>query len=122
MFKKLLVLFLGICIPLRFAITFIAKILPIKYLPIMGVLFLIFGCAFLYQFVSQTRMTGILGQYAWWSDLRAVHGFLFILFAILAFMRYRDAWKILFLDTSFGLVAFFIYHIGNGHFQKLLNS
>lgn len=121
MFKKLLVLFLGICIPLRFAITYIAKILPIKYLPIMGALFLVFGGFFLYQYFSKSRMKGILNQPVWWNNLRLIHGFLFILFAILAIKKIGEAWKILLIDTLFGLVAFVIYHIGNGDFHKLLN-
>lgn len=111
MFKlKIIGLFLGICLVLRIALTYITKIIPSKYLPIMGIIYLIFSIGFFNTYLSQSRKKGILNQPAWWDNLRPVHGGIYLIFAIAAFLKYKDAWIILLIDTIFGIIAFTVYH------------
>lgn len=46
----------------------------------------------------------------WWNDLRIIHGFLFILFAILTSLNYNNTWIILLIDTLIGISAWRIHH------------
>jgi hypothetical protein len=46
----------------------------------------------------------------WWNHLRPLHGFLFILFAVLTFLGYKNTWVILLLDTLIGLSAWLMHH------------
>ena len=119
--RKRFALFLLLCIPSRLAITALAKYIPLKYLQILGVVFLIIGLSFLYLNFFDKRKTGLEtgGNAIWWNDLRPVHGFLAIIFAILAINKIRDAWIVLLIDTIFGLVAFLAFHGLNNNFNKL---
>ena len=107
---KIIGLFVGICLVIRCVLTYIAKIIPLKYLPIMGVIYLVFAIGFFHTYISQSRTKGILNQPAWWDGMRPVHGGLFLIFAITALLKYKDAWIILLIDTILGGVAFTIYH------------
>lgn len=120
--QKRFALFLLLCIPGRLALTALAKYMPINLLPILGVVFLIIGLSFLYLNFFNKRLTGLEtgGNAIWWHDLRPVHGFLAIMFAILAIAKVRDAWIILLIDTIFGLIAFLAFHGIKNNFSKLV--
>jgi hypothetical protein len=120
--QKRFALFLLLCIPGRLALTALAKYMPINLLPILGGVFLIIGLAFLYLNFFNMRKTGLEvgGSAIWWNDLRPVHGFLAIMFAILAIAKVRDAWIILLIDTIFGLVAFLAFHGIQKNYSKLV--
>ena len=119
--QKRFLLFLLVCIPLRFIITVLAAYIPLKYLPFIGVFFIIFGIGFLYLNFFNKRLTGVEtgGDVIWWHDLRPVHGFLSLLFGILAVSKVREAWIVLLIDTIFGLLAFLAYHTINKNIFKL---
>lgn len=119
--RKRFALFLLICIPARLALTALAKYMPINLLPILGAVYLVIGVSFLYLNLFNKRKTGIEtgGNAIWWNDLRPVHGFLAIMFAILALSKVRDAWIVLAADTLFGLIAFITYHGIQKNFSKL---
>tara|TARA_B100001123_G_C14825521_1_gene834012 strand:+ start:177 stop:563 length:387 start_codon:yes stop_codon:yes gene_type:complete len=119
--RKRFALFLLLCIPARILLVYLAKYIPLKYLPIMGIIFLIIGCTFLYLNFFDKRKTGLEtgGNAIWWNDIRPVHGFLAILFGILALKKIRDAWIVLAIDVLFGLIAFLIFHGLNNNFSKL---
>jgi hypothetical protein len=119
--RKRFALFLLICLSSRIAITALAKYMSLKYLQVLGVIFLIIGLSFLYLNFFDKRKTGLEtgGNAIWWNDLRPVHGFLAIIFAILAINKIRDAWIVLLIDTIFGLVAFLAFHGLNNNFNKL---
>lgn len=110
--KRFLLFLLG-CIPLRFLLTYTASFIPrvpnVKY---MGIPAAMIGVSFFYLFFSGSRKTGpeVFGGKIWWNNLRVVHGFLFIMFAIHALMEWKYSWIFLFSDTMIGLIAFFIYH------------
>lgn len=119
--QKRFLLFLLLCIPARLVITAVAKYMPLKYLPILGAIFIIIGVAFLYLNLFNKRLTGLEtgGDVIWWNDLRPVHGFLAILFGILAISKVRDAWIVLLIDTIFGFVSFITFHSINKNITKL---
>ncbi len=119
--QKRFLLFLLLCIPARLIITALAKYIPLKYLPLMGIVFAVIGVSFLYLNMFNKRMTGVEtgGDVIWWHDLRPVHGFLALIFAILAISKVRDAWVVLLIDTLFGLVSFLAYHIITKNIFKL---
>ena len=119
--QKRFLLFLLLCIPARLVITAVAKYMPLKYLPILGAIFIIIGVSFLYLNLFNKRLTGLEtgGDVIWWNDLRPVHGFLAILFGILAMSKVRDAWVVLLIDTIFGFVSFITYHSINKNITKL---
>jgi len=116
--QKRLLLFLGGCIPARLALTAIAKYLPLKYLPFLGILTLIIAIGFLYLYFTGKRTTGPETQGApiWWMKFRIIHGLMYLLFSLLAFNYIRNAYRILFADTILGLVIFLIHHYQAGDF------
>ncbi len=84
----------------------------IEYLPMMGYFALVPAIGFLYIYITGSRKTGpeVIGDKIWWNDLRPVHGFLYLLFAINAFEKNPDSWIILMLDVIIGLIAFLHFH------------
>ena len=119
--QKRFLLFLLLCIPARLGLTALAKFIPLKFLPVMGVIYLVIGASFLYLNLFNKRLTGVEtgGNVIWWNDLRPLHGFLAIIFAILAISKVRDAWIVLLIDTLIGLIAFLVYHSLNKNICKL---
>lgn len=114
--------FLVFCIPARLALVYIAWLLSFtRFLPLFGIPFLIFGLGFLYLYMFELRQTGIEtgGEAIWWHNIRPVHGFLLLLFSILAIANVKESWIVLLIDTIFGLTAFLIYHWTNNNIKKL---
>jgi hypothetical protein len=113
-------LFLGGCIPARLALTAMAKYLPLKYLPYMCLITLPIAIGFLYLYFTGKRTTGLEthGAPIWWMKFRIFHGLMYLLFSILAFKYYINAYRILFADTMFGLGLFLIHHYQAGDFTR----
>lgn len=120
--QKRFALFLIGCIGTRFLLTYLAKTVPLTYLPILGYLAVIPAFGFLIIYVMGWRTTGreVFGDKIWWNSLRPVHGILWMLFAILAIRKNQNAWIILLIDTLIGLVAFLVHHFTAGNFKKLM--
>jgi len=120
--QKRFLFFLGGCIPARLALTALAKYLSLKYLPFLGLITLSIAFGFIYLYFTGKRTTGFETQGAsiWWMKLRIIHGLMYLLFSLLAFNYYRNAYKILFADTMLGLLLFIIHHYQSGNFNKLL--
>ena len=117
--QKRFTLFLLGCIPVRFLFVYIAKNIPINYLPLTAPITLIMGLGFLYFFFTGKEKGATFNQVAWWHYLRPIHGLLYILYSYYAYKKNSDAYKILLFDVIFGLLSFFIYHISVGSFKKL---
>ena len=119
--EKRILLFLGGCIPARLALVWIAKVLPIKYLPYLGLLMLMPAFGFLYLFVTGKRKTGIetQGEPIWWTKFRLIHGLLYLSFAYAAINRNKKSYQILLLDVCLGLGIFFWHHYNVGSFSKI---
>ena len=119
--QKRFALFLGLCIPVRLAFTFLAKYIPLRFLPILGVPYLLFGLGITTIYITGSRSHGAetMGAPIWWNNLRPVHGLLYLVFAIGAFFKNRDSWILLLIDTLIGFVAFWSYHITKNNLVKL---
>lgn len=116
--QKRFLYFLGGCIPVRLALTAIAKYLPLQYLPFLGLITLSIAIGFIYLYFTGKRTIGFETQGApiWWTKFRIIHGSMYLLFSLLAFNYYRNAYKILFADTILGLLLFIIHHYQEGVF------
>jgi hypothetical protein len=103
-------LFLLGCIPFRILLAYIAFNFPSN--KIFSIIASIIGMSFFIIYVTGMRKTGIEtgGKPIWWNQWRPVHGFLYLLFAILNAMNVRNAWMILALDAIIGLIAFSIHY------------
>lgn len=110
--QKRIVLFLGLCIPSRLLIAYIAKILPSKYLPIMGILTLLPVIGWSYIYLSGIRKTGLetIGAPIWWNELRPIHAGLYFIFSLMAINKSENSYFVILTDTIIGLFAFLKYH------------
>ena len=120
--QKRFTLFLLGCITVRFLFVYIAKNIPINYLPLTAPITLIMGLGFLYFFFTGKKTGATFNQKAWWHNLRPIHGVLYILYSYYAYKKNLDAYKILLFDVILGLLSFFIYHISVGSFKKLFHT
>ncbi len=119
--QKRFVLFLCGCIPARLLIMYLAKVVSLQYLPILGYLALLPAIGFVYLYISGIRTSGpeTFGEKIWWNQLRPIHALLYILFAYNAIYKIKNAWLYLLYDVILGLVSFLIYHYLNNDFKKL---
>lgn len=107
--KTRIILFLTLCFTLRLAIAYIAKITPQKYLPYLGYLAFIPAIGFAYTYIN-TKKIGAFGQKAWWNYMRPIHSMLYLIFAILAIQKNKNAYIVPLLDTILGLIVFINHH------------
>jgi hypothetical protein len=116
--QKRLLLFLCVCIPTRLLLAATAKYLPVYYLPYMGIVTLGISLGFLYLYFTGTRRVGIETQGApiWWMKFRILHGLLYLLVSLMAFMRMKNAYVVILLDTFVGLALFLRHHYNAGDF------
>lgn len=119
--QKRFLLFLFGCIPSRLLITYLAKVSPIQYLPMLGYIALLPAIGFIYLFLSGTRKSGpeTFGDKIWWNNLRPIHALMYFLFAYNAINKVRSAWLYLLYDVLLGLVSFLVYHYINNDYAKL---
>jgi len=119
--QKRFLLFIFGCIFVRTIFVVVAKKINKKYLPYLGYLALFVGISFLNIYFFKPRSTGVevFGDKIWWNDIRIVHGFLYILFAVYAIKKESFAYIPLLIDVIFGLVMFLLYHYKMGNFSKL---
>jgi len=120
--QKRFLLFLFGCIPSRLALAYVAKIIPINYLPILGYVTLVMAIGFIYIFLTGSRKTGpeTFGEKIWWNSLRPIHALLYLIFSYYAINKIRSGWKYLLYDVILGLLSFLIFHYINGDLDKLL--
>ena len=106
-------LFLIGCIGSRLLLTYLAKKISNKNLPILGYIALLPASAFLYIYLTNSRKTGleVFGSKIWWNNLRPVHSLLYFIFAYLAIKQNKNAWKIALLDVTIGLISFIIQRL-----------
>ena len=119
--QKRFLLFLFGCIPTRLLLVYIAKIIPLDYLPILGYITLIIAVGFTYLFLSGTRTSGpeTFGDKIWWNNLRPIHALFYFIFSYYAINKIRSGWIYLLYDVIFGLTSFIIFHYINNDFKKL---
>ena len=109
---KRILLFLGLCIPARIGLVFLAKMLPNQYLPYMGAVTLIPAMAFLIIYLFDLRKTGMetFNQPIWWNQLRPVHSILYGSFSYMAYNQHKYSYIPIAIDTILGLCSFLYYH------------
>jgi len=122
--QKRFILFLFGCIPTRLALVYLAKNIPIDYLPTLGYITLIIGIGFGYIFLSGTRQTGaeVFGDKIWWNDLRPIHSLFYLIFSYYAINKMRAGWIYLLYDVILGLFSFLFFHYINNDFLKLFKK
>jgi len=105
-------MFLVGCIGTRLLFTY-AAMTYLAYLPYMGYIAALISLGFFFIYFTGIRPTGIEtgGKPIWWNHLRPIHGGLYGLFAYAAINERSDAWKFLFVDTMFGLLAYIIKRV-----------
>lgn len=119
--QKRFILFLGGCIPTRILLLYIAKNIPIHYLPILGYILLLPAIGFLYLFVTGKRQVGLetQGSPVWWQKFRSIHGILYLLFCIYAIKGISFSYIFLLIDVIIGLILFLWFHYSQNNFKKL---
>ncbi len=120
--QKRFLLFIFGCILVRSLFVYIAKTVNIQFLPYLGYLALLPVIGWVYILATNTRKIGMetFGEKIWWNKLRYIHAFLYLLFAILAIRKNKNAWVVLLIDVIIGLTAFLVHHYREGNFKKLL--
>ena len=120
--QKRFVLFLIGCIGARVLLAYVAKVIDLEYLPLIGIGALVIGIGFIYIYITGARKTGLEvgGGKIWWNSLRPVHGMIYLVVAYYAINKQRIAWKFLAIDVVIGLIAFLTYHYSQGNFKKIL--
>jgi len=120
-FQKRCLLFLFGCILTRLIFVWIAKSVPLQYLPYLGICALgpVIGWTWIIFIGSRDTGLEVFGEKIWWKDLRWVHLVLYASFSILAFMKNPRAWILLLADVLFGLSAWLIHHWYAGNFSRL---
>jgi hypothetical protein len=100
--------FLFGCIGSRSLFTLAAYYARNTYLHILGAIAGLISLGWFYIIFIGRRDTGpeVAGGQIWWKHLRPIHMLFWATFAYLALNDCPSAWKVLALDTSFGLAAF----------------
>jgi len=109
--KRALLFLIG-CMGARYSLTWVAYRFP-ELLPWLALFAACVSVGFTLIYLNGWRKTGIEtgGQPIWWNNLRPFHAFMYGLFAVLAFKGVKQhAWKVLFIDTTVGLLAFLNHH------------
>jgi hypothetical protein len=95
----------------------------LKYLRWLGLLALLPAIGWIVIYLGgNLRKSGgeVFGGNIWWNFMRPIHALLYIIFAYFAYIGARNrAWKVLFVDVIFGLIAFLNYHYNQNNFTKL---
>ena len=121
--QKRFLLFLIGCIGTRTLLVYLAKNVNKTNLKYIGYLSLLPAIGFFYLFFTGSRKTGaeVFGDKIWWTNLRPVHGLMYLLFSYNAINGNPNAWIYLLVDVIIGLISFLGFHYYNNDFTKLYN-
>ena len=108
--QKRFALFLLGCIPVRLLFVYIAKNIPINYLPLTAPISLIIGLGFLFVFLNGKKTGSTFNQIAWWNYLRPVHSLLYLIFGYLSYNKNQYSYIPLLIDVLIGTISFIINH------------
>ena len=109
---KRFLLFLGLCIPIRFLIMYFSKITSVDKLKSIGYIYFLISLGMMYIYLTDSRKTGLetYGKKIWWNDLRPVFSTIYFLFSINAIQGNKDSYKYLISDLILGFVSFILQH------------
>ena len=103
--------FLFGCIPVRLLLALIPLYIANHWLFYYGILLLIIVMNFLYLFFTNGRMNAFeAGGKTWWANYRSIHGFLYLIAAIMAMQKNRYTSVPLFIDIIIGFFLFMKQH------------
>ena len=107
--------FLFLCIPVRILIALASLYIPDKYLNLYAAALLLIGLAFIYLFITNSRLNAPeAGGKTWWAQFRLLIGLFYIAAAIYAFQGKRNLiWIPLAMDIVFGTIIFALKHLTN---------
>lgn len=122
--QKRFLLFLIGCIGVRLSLVYVAKNYKdqkvVKNILLIFTLLVSVGFFFIYFTGIRKKGTETFGSDIWWNNLRPLHGFLYLLFAILLYQNKSYAWMVLLADVIIGLSAFLMFHYNEGNFSQLV--
>jgi hypothetical protein len=102
-------IFLLLCLPARYLLARYTSTVPDAHTTILGAALAAVGIAFLYLFLSDSRLNApeAGGSGTWWNRLRPIHGLLYLLGGILLIAGYpkQYAATCLWIDLLVGAVA-----------------
>ena len=101
-------LFLLGCIPARLVLVYISTQIPVDKLKYFGILLFLIAISFLFLYFTNGRMNApeASGGVTWWSNLRIIHGLLYLAASVYAFQEKPYVWIPLLIDVIFGFFAF----------------
>jgi hypothetical protein len=104
-------LFMLVCLPLRFILSVIPLFLN-KYLKhLYAVVVFIIGMSYLYfYFLNKRLIIGAFNQKIWWKDIRLINGMLYITAAIYLFNNNNLASIMLLLEVFIALLFYLNIH------------
>lgn len=101
--------FLSGCIPLRILLAVGSTYIPEAKLKLFSVVLFGISMGLLYLYFANKRLDApeAGGEGTWWSNLRLIHGLLYLCAAIYAYQGKREyVWIPLTIDVIVGLLAF----------------
>jgi hypothetical protein len=108
-----LLLFIGMCVPLRLGLAYLPSILPEQYLDYLGIVVLTMSLGTLYLGWTNSRLRAPEGGgKTWWAPYRLIHGMLLLTASLYLFRGDRRASVPLLMDVLFAIVLFFIIRVG----------
>ena len=100
-------LFLLACIPARLFLVYISTQIPPDKLKYFGIPLILIAISFLFLYFTNGRMNAPeAGGITWWSNLRIIHGLLYLAASVYAFQGKPLVWVPLLIDVIFGFFAF----------------
>ena len=112
--QQSILLFLFGCIPARIGLAILPAYIDKESLFYYGLILLLPAIGFLYLYFTHSRQTAFeAGGKTWWSELRLIHGLLYLAAAIYAIQMKNVASIPLTIDVLFGLTVFLNKHYYN---------
>lgn len=100
-------LFILGCIPVRLLMAYLPQIIPIEYLPYLGIVIGGMALGMLYFYFTNTRLNAFeAGGKTWWHQYRLLHGMLLLVGSIYLIEKKRLASFPLVIDILIGLFLF----------------
>ena len=99
------------CVSARLALALAVGVVPLTWLPLVGVVSLFGVAGLLYRFFTYNeQQVGAFHQPVTWNGARPVHALLWFVFAILALSESPSARIIPYLDLVVGIVVYILIH------------
>ena len=107
-------LFLIGCLGARTAIAYLVKTFGQEHRLLIALLLVLPAIGFTSIYLLGLRQTGgeVFGDKIWWNSLRPFHALMYFGAATAVYLRRKNAYLLILLDTLVGLLAFCRFHLG----------